>query len=52
MNKDSIKNAFDIPEKIWISPNFRGGGGICTSPNFKVKKSVYTDKISMNGGSV
>ena len=29
-----------------------GGGGGCILPNFKVKKSVYTDNISMSGRSV
>ena len=27
------------------------GGKICILPNFKSKKSVYTDKISMSGRS-
>ena len=27
------------------------GRKICILPNFKVKKSVYTDKISMSGRS-
>ena len=28
------------------------GGKICILPNLKVKKSVYTDKISMSGRSI
>ena len=40
MKKDSIRKS------LWHSRK-----NICILPNFKVKKSVYTDKISLSGRS-
>ena len=50
MNKDSIRKTFSVPQKKSV---FRLilGRKICILQNFKVKKSVYTDKISMSGRS-
>ena len=53
MNKKNIKkkqNHWHSRKKPCISPNFRRK--MCILPNSKVKKSVYTDKISMGGRSV
>ena len=51
MNKDSIrKNPWHSRKKSVFRLIL--GGKICILPIFKVKKSVYTDKISMSGKSV
>ena len=50
MNKDSIrKNLWHSTKKSVFCLILVGK--ICILPNFKVKKSVYTDKISMSGRS-
>ena len=50
MNKDSIRKKLLHSTKKSL---FRLilVGKICILPNYKVKKSVYTDKISMSGRS-
>ena len=51
MKKESIrKKPLAVQQKSVFRLILRGE--ICILPNLKVKKSVYTDKISMSGRSV